>query len=229
MDVQGWAGLTAPYRAALQLSVFLVCELKMGVSAILRSDVVSAGGTGVKPCGNSLYCCYGFTDCDCDNSTQVFSLDPVRIVTSLALATSATGIATINQASYTTATASSSLVLSSSVTQATATPSSSSGTTSNVAIGLGVGLGVGIPLSLFALGVLWLLKRWYGQTRTAGSGTAVGQSTGGRVGSQSYGYPGMAVKAELENQPKVELPGNRGVELQSGSIIPWELAGQSNR
>lgn len=39
----------------------------------------------------------------------------------------------------------------------------------------------------------------------------------------------MEVKtAALESQPKVELSGNGGAGLQSGPVIPWELAGDMN-
>ncbi|KAI0126133.1 hypothetical protein BJ170DRAFT_633911 [Xylariales sp. AK1849] len=42
-----------------------------------------AGGNGVQPCGDNLFCCFGLQGCDCTNSTQTFSLTAVSIFTTL--------------------------------------------------------------------------------------------------------------------------------------------------
>lgn len=43
------------------------------------------------------------------------------------------------------------------------------------------------------------------------------------IGEEAAGNPGMAINTEADNQPKVELEGNRGVELQIRSISPTEI------
>lgn len=52
-------------------------------SMILPSDNTPTCGNGVEVCGVGTYYCYGFGGCDCNRSTQVFTLDQVELFTSI--------------------------------------------------------------------------------------------------------------------------------------------------
>ncbi|ROV88938.1 hypothetical protein VPNG_10204 [Cytospora leucostoma] len=193
------------------------------------TECLDAGNNGVKPCGDGTYCCYGSTGCDCNNSTQVFSLGVVRIVTSLSPTSSAseTGTATTTGTNSATTTTS----LSSTATQPTSSHSSS-GTSSNITIGLGVGLGVGLPLSLAVVAGLWLLSKRRGKRNTAEPTKPYPRQEAAQHtdGWQGYGYGYWGAKPELGNQQAqvVELPGAREAELEGVSMLPRELVGDTH-
>ncbi|RDW83853.1 uncharacterized protein DSM5745_04179 [Aspergillus mulundensis] len=112
------------------------------------NECVAGGGVGVSACGSGNFCCYGFGGCDCNNSTQVFSLGPVEIV------------ATITGASTTTAATTTPTSTTTSDTSTTPTGDSSSpSSSSHLGLGLGVGLGVGIPLLIAAIFIPLFLRR----------------------------------------------------------------------
>jgi hypothetical protein len=149
----------------------------------------------VKPCGQNLFCCYGLGGCDCNNATQVFSLAPVRIVTSLASlpasTSSATSLATTSSPVSTSGTsspvstsgASSPLSTSGTSSQPLSTTAASDNTTlpgsgaNNLGIGLGVGLGVGIPLLIAVLGGLWWMIMKGGDKTTSAQGAGRSQQS----------------------------------------------------
>ncbi|KUI74414.1 hypothetical protein VM1G_10028 [Cytospora mali] len=211
---------------------------------------IPTGNNVVQACGNSLYCCYGHSGCDCNNASQVFSLDPVRLVTSMALTTSVAGTETTNDVVLTTSSSSNNAQVtpktttSSSFTNAQATPkttassssasaqatpsSSSSGPNHYVTTGLGVGLGVGIPVAVAVAGSLWLLNRKCWGKQTGSPRTVVTQSMNEGAEWHDYGRPEMAMHSVSVNQPGVELQGVRGVELQAGQTFPRELMGDTN-
>ncbi|KAH7166346.1 hypothetical protein EDB81DRAFT_878692 [Dactylonectria macrodidyma] len=93
-------------------------------------------GNGVKTCGSSKFCCYDFDGCDCDNSTAVFSLSPVRVATTIP---SATGLSTRSSHAAAASTTAASL------------QTANTNNDDNIKVGLSVGLGVGIPLQTYPL------------------------------------------------------------------------------
>ena len=157
MGAQGQTGYTAMFldvqQIVSQVSSFVQVDLKVLVSYQFKSNraVNSGGGVGVQPCGNTIYCCYGFNGCDCTNSTQVITLGVAEIVTQLPFS---------SVSSSTTATTTSRApVKTSSAPQITTVIASPDNGSSGLKIGLGVGLGLGLPLSLAVVGVFILLLR----------------------------------------------------------------------
>ncbi|KAL4796688.1 hypothetical protein BDV19DRAFT_75487 [Aspergillus venezuelensis] len=143
-------------------------------------DIRNAGN-GVTACGSGTWCCTGFSGCDCNNSTQTFELDPVRIVTSVTTATSSTTTST------------SSTTTSSATDTPTSTPTdpsdsgSSGDSDSNLGIGLGVGLGVGIPLVLGAIVAFWFFRR----RKRAAAAAAAGSGSDAAATAPLAGAGGM--------------------------------------
>ncbi|KAL4937945.1 hypothetical protein BDV06DRAFT_202044 [Aspergillus oleicola] len=56
-------------------------------------------GNGVQVCGNERFCCIGFEGCDCDNSTQVFSLPAVRITATITAPSDSSSTTSASQSS----------------------------------------------------------------------------------------------------------------------------------
>ncbi|KAL4945141.1 hypothetical protein BDV06DRAFT_219673 [Aspergillus oleicola] len=108
------------------------------------SECIPTGGVGISGCGVGSFCCYGFGGCDCDNSTQVFNIDPVSIVATITGASTSTPSATSSPSSSATPTNDS---------------DADSGSSSHLGLGLGVGLGVGIPLLAAAILIPFFLRR----------------------------------------------------------------------
>jgi hypothetical protein len=118
-------------------------------------------GNGVVPCGAGKFCCYGFGGCDCNNSTQVFTLDPVKIITTIPTDATKVDEATSAISDATTATGSStvqSTVTHTNTSAAETTSSSSEGSNNALPIGLGVGIGAGVVLIGLGVG-FWLWRR----------------------------------------------------------------------
>ncbi|GKU01249.1 unnamed protein product [Fusarium langsethiae] len=120
-------------------------------------------GNGVVPCGTGKFCCYGYGGCDCNNSTQVFTLDPVKIITTIP--TDASRVeekTTAISSDATTETGSSTVQSTVTHTNTSAAESSSSsiegGSNNALPIGLGVGIGAGVVLIGLGVG-LWLWRR----------------------------------------------------------------------
>ncbi|RGP63844.1 hypothetical protein FLONG3_9738 [Fusarium longipes] len=121
-------------------------------------------GNGVVPCGTGKFCCYGFGGCDCNNSTQVFTLDPVKIVTTIPTDASRVDEKTSTTISDApTATGSSSerpTVTHTNTSAADSATSSSEASSSNNALPIGLGVGIGAGVLLIGLGVgFWLWRR----------------------------------------------------------------------
>ncbi|KAL6918162.1 hypothetical protein FSST1_009657 [Fusarium sambucinum] len=119
-------------------------------------------GNGVSPCGAGKFCCYGFGGCDCNNSTQVFTLDPVKIITTIPTDATKVDEASSATSDITSATGSStgSTVTHTNTSAAETTSSSSDGSSSNNALPIGLGVGIGAGVVLIGLGVgFWLWKR----------------------------------------------------------------------
>lgn len=141
----------------------------------LTADGFEVDTKGVKTCGNGNYCCYGTSDCDCDDSAAVFSLAAGTTVTSLPVST-ATGASTRGS---TSTQAETTAIESGSALSAIATPASSASTSATAvsapsspseshsvnttAIGVGVGVGVGAAI-IGALIAWWLIKRRKGKS-----------------------------------------------------------------
>ncbi|KAL4879650.1 hypothetical protein BJY04DRAFT_193319 [Aspergillus karnatakaensis] len=117
---------------------------------------INFAGNGVTACGDGTYCCTGYGGCDCNNSTQTFSLGAVRIVgTATSLLPTSTSTSTTS-----TSTTTSTNTNTSTPTPTPSTPSDDSDSSdSNLSVGLGVGLGVGIPLVVGAIVGFWFLRR----------------------------------------------------------------------
>ncbi|KAL4950843.1 hypothetical protein BDW69DRAFT_171318 [Aspergillus filifer] len=108
------------------------------------SECIPTGGVGVSDCGVGSFCCYGFGGCDCDNSTQVFSIDPVSIVATISSTSTSAPSATTSPSTSATPTGNSDV---------------DSGSSSHLGLGLGIGLGVGIPLLSAAILIPFFLRR----------------------------------------------------------------------
>ncbi|KAL4967390.1 uncharacterized protein BDV14DRAFT_169920 [Aspergillus stella-maris] len=109
------------------------------------SECIPTGGVGVSNCGVGSFCCYGFEGCDCDNSTQVFSIDPVSIVATISSTSTSTPSATTSPSTSATPTGD--------------PDASDSGSSSHLGLGLGIGLGVGVPLLAAAILIPFFLRR----------------------------------------------------------------------
>ena len=197
------------------------------------SRVRTAPGNGVQPCGPNLYCCYGFLGCDCNNSTVVFSLPPVRIVATIPtdaakLATQTTSTSSPPPTGTTTSTTSSV-----GPTQTNTTNANSNG--SAIAVGLGVGLGVGLPLTALVLAVVWYMRKRQARTQEhqhgwephhgAGAG-GVEPMVGGVVGySPNSSVTPAGSKYSINGPPQPQfVQGN--YELPVYQNPPQELGGQ---
>lgn len=158
----------------------------------------AAGGNGIQPCGDELYCCYGLGGCDCTNSTQTFQLGPIRAIKSITSQASATATST-SGGSSTSSTSSKTHTPTASQTS-TQTPGSTGGSTggssNSLGVGLGVGLGLGIPLCLAVIGGLWLLRKSQRRREEAPQNAWQGQQPGGGGISEQKTYP-----FELQNHP----------------------------
>ncbi|KAL3469592.1 hypothetical protein BJX99DRAFT_68929 [Aspergillus californicus] len=157
------------------------------------NNCVSTGGIGVSDCGVGSFCCYGFGGCDCDNSTQTFSLDPVNI------------IATITGSTTTTSTQSATSTPSSTTTPSTEASTDGSDSSNALPVGLGVGLGVGIPL---LLGIIVAALFFCRRRKRAGE-------TKEMAGYQSY-----APQADSDNTAAWQQSQSQH-QLQSGSQPPY--------
>ncbi|KAM0358959.1 hypothetical protein ACHAO7_001534 [Fusarium culmorum] len=117
-------------------------------------------GNGVSPCGAGKFCCYGFGGCDCNNSTQVFTLDPVKVITTIP--SDATRVvedtSTASDAPTETGSSTRSTVTHTSTSAAETSSSSSGGSSNALPIGLGVGIGAGVVLIGVGVG-FWLWRR----------------------------------------------------------------------
>ncbi|CAG7564306.1 unnamed protein product [Fusarium equiseti] len=167
-------------------------------------------GNGVVSCGTGKFCCYGYGGCDCNNSTQVFTLDPVKIVTTIPTDASMVDEKTSTISGATTGT--------SSTTQSTGTQTNTAaaGTTSSISssssrsnalpIGLGVGIGAGVALLGFGVG-FWLWRR----KKRASKSTAVPEEymvkPGADNANTTQGHYAPMKPAELSaGRNPVELP-----------------------
>ncbi|KAF4974478.1 hypothetical protein FZEAL_8616 [Fusarium zealandicum] len=166
-----------------------------------------SGGNGVQPCGKGTYCCFGLGGCDCNNEDDVFSLVPVRIVTSIPIDASETQAAASSTSTMTAASSISGTTTTLSTTSSTGEPtststagsdssesgSSSSSSSSSLPVGLGVGLGVGIPLIAIGVGLFWFFKR----KRTPQPAAAKGQETTHYQPARQSELEGQHYRAEL--------------------------------
>ncbi|WYZ42224.1 hypothetical protein EsH8_V_001119 [Colletotrichum jinshuiense] len=179
----------------------------------------SSGGNGVQPCGKGKFCCYGLGGCDCNNSTALFSLDPVVVVTSIPLSasssttstTSSTTLTTVStsSAAETTTSAPASSLASQSTTSATSEPQSSNKTNA-LPIGLGVGFGVGIPLIAIAVGLVWFLKRRRSKPVAVAPQEPSKQEIGYHAVHPVEELSGAHSRSELQvDYPPAELPAGR--------------------
>ncbi|KAI1843000.1 hypothetical protein JX266_010853 [Neoarthrinium moseri] len=171
----------------------------------LRNNVSTAGGNGVVGCGKNLFCCYGQSGCDCNNSTQAFELDAVEVITTVtSLATSSISSTSSSVSSLTSVGASTS-----STTAPTITASGSSGNSgNNLGLGLGVGLGVGIPLTLAVLLGFWFVgSRRRPQAELSSTGWH--ENTGSYPTASAYQYQAsQGSRHELSSEkPPQELDG----------------------
>lgn len=169
-------------------------------------------GNGVQPCGPGKYCCYGYGGCDCNNSTQVFTLDPVKIVTTIP-----TDASQIDEKTTTKSDAAPTSG-SSSTTQSTVTHTSSSAAESESAggdssssnalpIGLGVGIGAGVLLIGLAVGFwLWRRKKRNVEKSTVPQDYMV-KYGGESANTSNYGHYQQVKPAELDtHHAPSELP-----------------------
>ncbi|KAL3491746.1 hypothetical protein BJX62DRAFT_251054 [Aspergillus germanicus] len=187
---------------------------------------IETGGVGVTDCGVGSFCCYGFGGCDCNNSTQTFDLDPIRIVATISGETSTSTPTTTSSTSSTTS--------SSPTAEADALSSSSSSSSSSNAlpIGLGVGLGVGIPLLIAAIVAVFFCLRKRRNTPApekdigmAGYQAPLGyQAPSAQNGSEAGWYPQSVASppVPMENGAKPVAGGYFGAQQQA-QAMPHEL------
>jgi hypothetical protein len=143
----------------------LDCSPALGRSywELLLTEIPAGNGNGVQPCGAGKFCCYGFGGCDCNNSTQVFTLDPVKVVTTIPTDASRVDEKTTAISDATTGASSStvqSTVTHTNTSAAESESSSSEASSSNNALPIGLGVGIGAGVLLIGLGVgFWLWRR----------------------------------------------------------------------
>ncbi len=176
----------------------------------------------MQPCGQSLFCCYGLHGCDCKNSSQVFSLSNVQIVTT---------IASLGTSSSTSSTVSSSPSTSITSGPAVTTPPASSQTavasSSNSNLGVGLGVGLGVPLVLAVVGGLWFLRRKQNRAAQTSPDTFPGNSTNGAEPLNSAASPLTEYYGGQKYKPDFQSPVQPPQELHTMSseqrMAPQEL------
>lgn len=205
------------------------CVCICGLLHISETKNGPATGNGIKNCGNSLFCCFGRRDCDCDDEEQVFSMEPIRIVASISTDRSQTTRTTSTGDVITTSRISTAETSSTTTTSPAANataglvgdPPSEQGDNS-LTFGLGVGLGVGVPLVAIAAALAWFFWRKRAKSQLVAEmsqNSSLQGDTAALYGLYAPVKPQLIVSTELDSRSRpTELAAPDG-----GSRVQYEL------